>query len=72
MRNIKIYVSQNFVDKLEAPIKAGTYIGTYKVSIGDEILYSKDFFTEYDIAKNSAKDYFILFIKNMFNKLEKI
>lgn len=67
-----IYVSQNFVDKLEAPIKAGTYIGTYKVSIGDEILYSKDFFTEYDIAKNSAKDYFILFIKNMFNKLEKI
>ncbi len=68
----KIYVSQNFIDKIEAPMYAGTYIGTYTVSIDDEILYSKDFYLPYDILKKSPLDYFILSIKNMFNKLEAI
>ena len=68
----KIYVSQNFIDKIEAPMYAGTYIGTYTVSVDDEILYSKDFFLPYDILKKSPIDYFISNIKDMFNKLEAI
>lgn len=68
----KIYVSQNFIDKIEAPMNAGTYIGTYTVSIDDEILYTKDFYLPYDIIKKTPLDYFISIIKNMFNKLEMI
>lgn len=68
----KIYISQNFVDKIEAPMNAGTYIGTYTVSIDDEILYSKDFYLPYDIVKKNPFDYFINIIKNMFKKLEMI
>lgn len=66
----KIYVSQNFPQKLEAPIEKGTYIGTYTVSIGDEILYSKDFYTEEELLKKTPADYFIICIKNMFDSLE--
>ena len=68
----KIYVSQNFLDKIEAPMYAGTYIGTYKVSVDDEVLYSKDFYLSQDILKKTPLDYFISSIKNMFNKLEAI
>ena len=39
----KIYVSQNFIQKIEAPMYKGAYLGTYTVSIDDEVLYSKDF-----------------------------
>lgn len=68
----KIYVSENFIDKIEAPMNAGTYIGTYTVSIDDEILYTKDFYLPYDIVKKTPLDYFISCIKNMFSKLEMI
>lgn len=68
----KIYVSHNFIDKIEAPMNAGTYIGTYTVSIEDEILYTKDFYLPYNIIKKTPLDYFISCIKNMFSKLEMI
>ncbi len=68
----KIYVSQNFIKNIEAPMEKGTYLGTYTVSIDDEILYSEDFVLEKDILKKTPKDYFINSITNMFNKLELI
>ena len=68
----KIYVSENFIDKIEAPMNAGTYIGTYTVSIEDEILYTKDFYLPYNIIKKTPLDYFVSCIKNMFSKLEMI
>ena len=68
----KIYVSENFIDKIQAPMNAGTYIGTYTVSIEDEILYTKDFYLQHDILKKTPFDYFISNIKNMFSNLELI
>lgn len=68
----KIYVSQNFIQNIEAPMERGTYLGTYKVSIDDEILYSEDFYLDKDILKKTALDYFIDSISTMFNKLELI
>lgn len=66
----KIYVSENFIDKIQAPMNAGTYIGTYTVSIEDEVLYTKDFYLQHDILKKRPFDYFISNIKNMFSNLE--
>lgn len=68
----KIYVSENFIDKIQAPMNAGTYIGTYTVSIEDEILYTKEFYLQHDILKKTPFDYFISNIKNMFSNLELI
>jgi len=68
----KIYVSENFIDKIQAPMNAGTYIGTYTVSIEDEVLYTKDFYLQHDILKKRPFDYFISNIKNMFSNLELI
>lgn len=68
----KIYVSQNLVQKIEAPIYKGTYLGTYTVSIDDEILYSKDLYLEEDILKKTPVDYFINILSSMFTTLEKI
>jgi len=68
----KIYVSQNFMQKIEAPMEKGTYLGTYKVSIDDEILYSEDFYLDKDILKKTALDYFMDSISTMFDKLELI
>jgi D-alanyl-D-alanine carboxypeptidase (penicillin-binding protein 5/6) len=68
----KIYVTQNFIQKIQAPMYKGEYIGTYTVKIDDEILYSKDFYLEEDLLKKTPIDYFINCISNMFVKLEKI
>lgn len=68
----QIYVSQNIVQNLEAPIPKGTYIGTYTVNLNDEILYTKDLYTDEDILKKTPFDYFIYCLSSMFNKLEKI
>lgn len=68
----KIYVSQNIIPKIDAPMYKGTYLGTYTVSIDDEILYSEDLYLEEDLLKKSPFDYFIHIISSMFNSLEKI
>lgn len=68
----KIYVSENFIQKIKAPMDAGTYIGTYTVSIDDEILYTKDFYLPYNITKKSVFNYFLECFKTMFDSLELI
>lgn len=68
----KIYVSQNIIPKIDAPMYKGTYLGNYTVSIDDEILYSKDLYLEEDLLKKSPFDYFINIISSMFNSLEEI
>lgn len=68
----KIYVSQNIIPKIDAPMYKGTYLGTYTVSIDDEILYSENLYLEEDLLKKSPFDYFIHIISSMFNSLEKI
>ena len=68
----KIYVSQNFISKIEAPLCKGTYLGTYTVSVNNEILYSKDIYLEEDIEKKTLMDYFYSIFYTMFDRLEKI
>ena len=68
----KIYVSQNFISKIEAPLCKGTYLGTYTVSVNNEILYSKDIYLEEDIEKKTPMDYFYSIFGTMFDRLEKI
>lgn len=68
----KIYVSQDFLSEIDAPLKSGSYIGSYSLVLGNETLYRKEFYLPYDITKNTVKDYFVIMIKKMFNKMEKI
>lgn len=68
----KLYVYENFIQKIEAPMYKGDYIGTYSLMLGEEILYKQDFYLEEDILKKNTFDYLKYILSNMFNKLEKI
>ncbi len=68
----KIKVVENFINKINAPMYKGDYIGTYSLMLDDEILYSKDFYLEEDIPKKNFIEYFYYIFKNMFTPLEKI
>ncbi|MDD3303616.1 MAG: D-alanyl-D-alanine carboxypeptidase [Clostridia bacterium] len=68
----KIYVKQDTIQKIEAPMSAGTYIGNIQVILEDEILYEKSFYLEEDIYKKSVTDYIKDGIHNMFRTIERI
>lgn len=67
-----IYVKQDTIQKIEAPMEAGTYVGKIQVVLEDEILYEKSFYLEEDIYKKSVKDYILDGIHNLFRPIEKI
>lgn len=68
----KLYVYENFIQKIEAPMYKGDYIGTYSLMLGEEVLYKKDFYLEEDILKKNIFDYLKYILSSMFNPLEKI
>lgn len=61
-----IYIKQDTIQKIEAPMEAGTYVGKIQVVLGDEILYEKSFYLEEDIYKKTIKDYILEGIHNLF------
>ena len=67
-----IYIKQDTIPKIEAPMEAGTYVGKIQVVLGDEILYEKSFYLEEDIYKKTVKDYILEGIHNLFRPTQKI
>jgi D-alanyl-D-alanine carboxypeptidase len=53
-----IYIKQEFVKQIYAPISKGTYLGNIKMYLGKEEIYSKDIFLTEDINKAGIKKYF--------------
>lgn len=68
----KIYVKQDFISQIDPPMYKGSYLGKYSLLIGDEEIYSKEFYLEKDLLRKNAVNYFIDFIKNMFKETSKI
>ena len=62
----QIYVSQQIVPSLNAPVYRGSYLGKIELYIGREKLYSKPIYLEYDIKKNTVLDYIKLGLKSIF------
>ncbi len=62
----KIYVRQDTLSKLEAPIPFETNLGTIQVTIDDEIIYEKTLFLDQTITKKTMLDYIQDGISNMF------
>lgn len=68
----KIYIKQNLTSNIIPPMKQGDKLGNVEAYIGDEKIYSKDIYLDYDIDKNSILDYFIKALKNMFKPVNTI
>lgn len=68
----KIYIKQNVISNIGAPLDIGTSIGDIKVLIDDEIIYSKDLYLEENIYKKEIMDYIHEGLKNMFLPKSKI
>lgn len=68
----KIYVKQDTIPKIEAPMEIGSYVGKIQVVLEDEVLYEKTFYLEEDIYKKTIKDYILEGIHNLFRPIEKI
>ena len=62
----EIYLYENLVPILNAPVNKGKYIGEIGLCIGNEKLFFKEIYTKESILKKNVKDYFILGIKSMF------
>lgn len=67
----EIYIMQNLVPSLKAPVKKGAYLGNVEMYIGKEKIYDENIYLEEEITKKTVKDYIEDGIKNIFNiKLE--
>ena len=53
-----IYVKQNLIKEIVAPMPKGTYLGNIKMYLGEEEIYSQDIFTTEDLIKRSMSTYF--------------
>ena len=63
----KVYINQEFIPYLKAPIKKGKQIGVIELNIDNETLYRKDIFLNKDINKLTQKDYINKGFKDLFN-----
>ena len=63
-----IYVKQEFIKEIYAPMSEGTYIGNIKMYLGDEEIYSKDIYTTEKIEKKSIGEYFQDGLNRMFKE----
>ncbi len=64
----KIYIKQEFIKEIYAPMLAGTYIGNIKMYLGEDVIYSKDIFLTEDVKKASIKKYFKDGLDMIFNE----
>lgn len=53
-----IYIKQDIVKEISAPMAAGTYLGNIKMYLGDEEIYSQDVYLNEDINRRSIGQYF--------------
>lgn len=67
-----IYIKQDVLRKIEAPMQKGTKIGKVAIEIEEEKLYEEDIILNVNIEKNDVWDYIKEGMKNMFLKREKI
>lgn len=68
----KIYIKQDFVKSISAPISNGTKIGNIKAYIDDEVIYEQDIYIKENIYKLGIIDYINSAFKNMFNEYSNI
>ena len=62
----KIYITQNLIFKLDAPVKVGRYLGNIELKIEEEVIYSKNIYLDREIKKNNVLDYMIKGLKGLF------
>ena len=65
-----IYIKQNIVQSLEAPVAAGTKIGKVEVYLENEKLYEKEIFLKENIYKKNIMDYINEALSNMFKSVD--
>jgi len=53
-----IYVKQEFIKEIYAPMAKGTYLGNIKMYLGEEEIYSKEVYLSEDLNKRNMKNYF--------------
>ena len=63
----KIYVSQNILPVIIAPLKRGSYIGNIELILKDEVLFSNNIYLDQDIKKNTVFDYIKKGFLSIFN-----
>ena len=65
-----IYIKQDIVQSLEAPVAAGTKIGKVEVYLENEKLYEKEIFLKENIYKKNIIDYINEALSNMFKSVD--
>ena len=68
----KIYVKQNVIQNIEAPLDIGTDIGDITVLIDDEVIYYKKLYLDENIYKKQVIDYIHEGLKDLFSPRPKI
>ncbi|MDD2376463.1 MAG: D-alanyl-D-alanine carboxypeptidase [Clostridia bacterium] len=63
-----IYVKQEFLKEIYAPMPKGTYLGNIKMYLGEEEIYLKDIFLTEDLNKRSMNQYFKDGLNSIFKK----
>lgn len=63
----EIYITQNIVPFLKAPVRKDVYLGNIEMYIGNEKVYDENIYLEEEITKKTVKDYIHEGIKNIFN-----
>jgi len=53
-----IYIKQEFIKEISAPMIKGTYLGNIRMYLGEDEIYSKDIFLTENLNKRTMKDYF--------------
>lgn len=68
----KIYVKQNIIQNIEAPLDIATDIGDITVLIDDEVIYYKKLYLDENIYKKQVIDYIHEGLKDLFSPRPKI
>ena len=62
----KIYLKQEFIDEIKAPMEAGKLIGRVKAYIDDEVIFEKEIYLDRNINKNTPLFYINKAYKDIF------
>ena len=65
----KIYVKQDVVQKIDAPMYVGQKIGKFEVFIEDEKIYEKDIILDQNIYKKTVLDYINEGLRDIFKSV---
>lgn len=66
----QIYVKQDIIPNLVAPVNAGEKIGKISVLIENEVIYEKELYLEEHIYKKNVLDYIVDGLSNIFSPIE--